>query len=454
MKRLKAVFTEGVTELTLDNLTQWDKDVLLHILAPKIPKSFEIHIGYEGISKTYQVPFNINNNEITISIPNELLQQTKTIKTYIYEIDKEGHRTEKTINIPITKREKPVGYIYEPTEIIEIREIVEQTIDTIKTQDGTIISPNNNYAEVGEWADGNTDDEYRIGYFVSIAGTTMVKSKSTSDVRGVTVLAPAFSDNCPKDKFDTDGNLLKKYNYVATMGLVSVVDNGTCTINERCMPDDNGCAIPSTNNMGYKVIDRIDDTHILIVLEPTTDMIQRIKTDIDILNQDIGGKVDKIEGYTLLSPTDKTKLDALVIGEGGAEISGEVDATKVKGLDNWITTNRDIVAGLFDTTSVAAIKTLETLVGNTAVATQIANAITTEKSDLIGTDTDTAISNTIKGAKKYADSLNIAMDTRMDTAESKLEELSSQIPTKTSELSNDSGYLTLSDLPIYNGGVE
>ena len=73
------------------------------------------------------------------------------------------------------------------------------------------------------------------------------------------------------------------------------------------------------------------------------------------LSDALGGKVDKVEGYTLLSPTDKTKLDALVIGESGVEISGKVNAANVEGLGNWITTNRDTVPGLLSTTEATKL---------------------------------------------------------------------------------------------------
>lgn len=82
-------------------------------------------------------------------------------------------------------------------------------------------------------------------------------------------------------------------------------------------------------------------------------------------------------------------------------------------------------AATYDDTAIKAnIKTnaddidaLEALVGGTAVSTQISTAVTAAKTELKGADTDTAASATIAGAKKYADSLDAAMDARVDALE-------------------------------------
>ena len=152
------------------------------------------------------------------------------------------------------------------------------------TADGTVVSANADFAEVAEWWDGNPDGEDRTGYFVCadvpVHGIVMKKATSTDDVKGVTILAPAFAGNYTKDKLDANGNLLPKYSYVAVIGFVPVIDNGTCEVGGRCMPDDNGCAVPSSNDMGYQVVRRIDDDRVLIIIEPNGDMVQRIKADI------------------------------------------------------------------------------------------------------------------------------------------------------------------------------
>ena len=214
---------------------------------------------------------------------------------------------------------------------------VEQAVNAIKTNSGTVVSQNADFAEVAEWADGNPNNEDRTGYFVCanvpIEGIVMKKAKSTDDVKGVTIETPAFAGNYSKDKLDENGNLLPQYSFVAVLGFVPVIDNGTCEVGGRCMPDDNGCAIPSSNSMGYQVVNRIDENRVLIIIEPNGDMVQRIKTKIN----DLQDKVNNISGADLseyVKNTDyatsnkagivKAKVvEGFVIGEDGAlRISG------------------------------------------------------------------------------------------------------------------------------------
>lgn len=155
-----------------------------------------------------------------------------------------------------------------------------------KNVNGTVLSENAGYAEILEWADGNTESEYRIGYFVAIDDSTpgkIIKATPEKDVLGVTVSAPSFSGNCSDDKFDANGNLLKQYAFVVFTGVVPVIDNGQCNINDRCIPAEDGTAAQSNNNMGYQVFDRIDLEHILIDVEPGADRLYSIKLDITSL---------------------------------------------------------------------------------------------------------------------------------------------------------------------------
>ena len=183
------------------------------------------------------------------------------------------------------------GVTYNDTNVEAALDNVTDEISSLKSSDGVVTSSNADYAEVGAWSDENINGEDRIGYFVTVskteAGITMVKANSESDIRGVTVTSPAFGAGASRDKFGSDGKLLNKYDYVAFAGFVKVYDNGTCTIGERCICDDNGCAKPSTNNMGYEVIDRLDENSIQILIEPSGDMLNRIKDDVTVIESNI-----------------------------------------------------------------------------------------------------------------------------------------------------------------------
>lgn len=155
----------------------------------------------------------------------------------------------------------------------------------IETPNGTVTSGNADFAEVGEWADGNPNAEERIGYFVCIdldnPGIIMRKAKTNDDIRGVTVSAPAFAGGCHGDRFDGSGKLLKQFDYVAVIGIVPVIDNGTCEVGGRCMPNANGTASPVDGDYGYQVMERVDDTHVLVAVEPGADFQHKFKSYVD-----------------------------------------------------------------------------------------------------------------------------------------------------------------------------
>lgn len=133
---------------------------------------------------------------------------------------------------------------------------------------------------------------------------------------------------------------------------------------------------------------------------------------------DAQADVDALEAKVGTVPADKTVVQ--MISE--AQTAATYDDTQIK---------KDIKA------NTDAIGVLEGYVGGENVSTQIQTAITnlnlpttyeakgaaaTVKSELVGKDTDTADSATIVGAKKYADGLNTAMDTRVDTLEAAIGE--------------------------------
>lgn len=128
--------------------------------------------------------------------------------------------------------------------------------------------------------------------------------------------------------------------------------------------------------------------------------------------------VDTLAGKVGTVPADKTVVQ--MISE--AQTATTYDDTQIK---------KDIKA------NADAIGVLEGYVGGENVSTQIQTAITnlnlpatyeakgaaaTVKTELVGKDADTADSATIVGAKKYADGLNTAMDTRVDALEAAIGE--------------------------------
>lgn len=141
---------------------------------------------------------------------------------------------------------------------------------------------------------------------------------------------------------------------------------------------------------GAVVFEQIGDTSVDLTNYVTNDNLADVVnglTSKDAYNELaalVSNKVDKVYSvdettgeqipWTLLSPTDKSKLDSLVLGEDGSVgISGTVNASKVEGLADWITSQRDVVPGLLPTDYLEKLENIEENAQENTIETVIVN---------------------------------------------------------------------------------
>ena len=172
------------------------------------------------------------------------------------------------------------------------------------------------FAEYFEWKDGNPNNEDRRGKFVTLDGDKIRFATADDDyILGVVSGTGAFIGNSSSEEWqgkylkDVFGEYImqnvvvpehtdeetgevisehtveqfkvnpdydpteeyisrefrKEWSPVGLLGQVITVDNGTCQPNGYCMPSTNGVATASDN--GYRVMKRIDNTHILVLVK-------------------------------------------------------------------------------------------------------------------------------------------------------------------------------------------
>ncbi len=119
---------------------------------------------------------------------------------------------------------------------------------------------------------------------------------------------------------------------------------------------------------GIKSIDEsqlsISDAGMLSITAITQDKVAGLTSD---LASKVSRQTSKVtvgdqeieKEWILLSPENQAKLEALVIGDEGVEISGKVNAENVEGLGSYITTNRDSIEGLFSTQAQTKLDGIE-----------------------------------------------------------------------------------------------
>ena len=181
----------------------------------------------------------------------------------------------------------------------------------------TYSSSGADYAEMFEWLDGNISNEDRIGKFVTLDGDKIKLATSQDDyILGVvsgnpSVIGDSHSDQwaymfeqdifgrpiyetvtIPEEK-DDDGNIIveehteeqlkvskqydntkpyiardkrKEWVAVGLLGKLICIDDGTAEINGYVRPNENSIATYSEAKTKYRVMKRIDETHIQIMI--------------------------------------------------------------------------------------------------------------------------------------------------------------------------------------------
>lgn len=172
------------------------------------------------------------------------------------------------------------------------------------------------FAEYFEWKDGNPNNDDRRGLFVTLDGEKIRLANADDDyILGVVSATPTVTGDThsetwkdmylkdvfgeplkevvtvPESKDEKTGKIIpehtetrfvlnpdydpskeytsrdkrSEWSAIGLVGKLIVVDDGTCEVNGYCKCGDNGIAIKS--DTGYRVLSRIDETHIKILIK-------------------------------------------------------------------------------------------------------------------------------------------------------------------------------------------
>lgn len=173
------------------------------------------------------------------------------------------------------------------------------------------------YAEYFEWADGNPNEEDRRGRFVTLDGEKIRYATEDDEyILGVVSATPAVIGDAHmeiwhnkfltdvyganveevvevKETVDEEGNVIPahiernwvlnpdydpeqeyipreqraSWDAIGIVGKLVVIDDGTCEVNGYCRSEAKGIATASTEKTDYRVIARLDDSHIKIFIK-------------------------------------------------------------------------------------------------------------------------------------------------------------------------------------------
>lgn len=171
--------------------------------------------------------------------------------------------------------------------------------------------------------------------------------------------------------------------------------------------------------------------------------IETLDDKVDEIKENVDDIADIVEGHTT-QISDATQIASSAADMAGQALDKANDAADAADEAKTLATEAKTAAQ--NAADLAARKVTMAEVENKGYITenQASTAITNASNALIGSSTDTANENTIQGAKKYADSLNSSMDSRVDTVAGNVGKNAEEIETLKGQISglSNSGFAT------------
>lgn len=226
-----------------------------------------ISIGYGLTAKNYNTVMGVYNNTSTTTAISNINSSTDTGSVFVVGC---GTSTAGKNALRITKG----GLLYASS---------------------SIVTSGADYAEYFEWADGNPNNEDRVGRLVTMDGMYIRLAQPNEWILGIVSAAPCFLGDGQEEEWQgmyikdvygrkmiVDGEYVLNPDYdptielkgrqyrpewspVGLVGKLVVDDDGTAEVNGFITTGKDGIATASKTETRFRVIERLDDHHIKVV---------------------------------------------------------------------------------------------------------------------------------------------------------------------------------------------
>lgn len=222
---IKVQFPVGASDVTVRGLYQWDYGQTLEIECSEIGSEIvEVHFACANMAEAIVRTCTFSNGIGTVKIPDECLEQTSAVTSWICKVDSTQRHTIKTIVLPLTARTRPSNIRDIPTDYVDVYgQLIEEVNEAINAlEKGDITAAKAHAATSAERA--NT-----AGSAASATYATSAGSANTANTAAKATTADVALSVAGKHAFSvsiTDGEGETAYLTGHTIYYVDLVENG------------------------------------------------------------------------------------------------------------------------------------------------------------------------------------------------------------------------------------